>query len=442
MLDLRYRTILSVAVPLMASSFIQSIVMITDSSFLSRYSTVAFDAAGNGGMIFVTLFVALMGISDGSQILMARRIGEKKEHLLAQIFGTTLMINVVIATFLLLGIQFFVPDLIRSFTYHENIAEAEIVFVQIRSFGLLFSMLTLAINAYFMAMGKTYMILVSAAIIAVTNIILDYGLIFGHLGMPGMGVAGAAYASMLADGAGMVFLIVALIVSKDRKQHQLFKGLRYNADSFKRLFKIGAPITLQLLVALITWTIFFIWIEQKGEYELTVSQTIRTLYFLAFVPIWGFSSTTKTYISQYLGNKSFDDIKTIHRRIQLLTVVFLFGLFHGAVFYPEFLVSLINPNEVYTEGTAELLQFISGSILIYGISSVYFQTIAGSGNTRVTFYIEAISVGIYVFAAYLFIKVFQWDIYWVWTVEYVYFIIMGLLSVGYLRLFDWKTKSI
>ena len=53
--------------------------MITDSSFLSRYSTAAFDAAGNGGMIYVTLFVALMGMSDGSQILMARRIGEKKE---------------------------------------------------------------------------------------------------------------------------------------------------------------------------------------------------------------------------------------------------------------------------------------------------------------------------------------------------------------------------
>ena len=442
MLDLRYRTILSVAIPLMASSFIQSIVMITDSSFLSRYGIVAYDAAGNGGMIFVTLFVTLMGMSDGSQILMARRIGEKKEHLLAQIFGTTLLINLIIAAVLLIGIQLFLPDLIRSFTHNHAIGESEIVFVRIRSFGLLFSMITLSINSYFLAMGKTYMILVSAAIIAVTNILLDYGLIFGNLGMPSMGIAGAAYASMLADGAGMVFISLALIASNDRKRHKLFKGLRYNTDSLKSLLKIGSPITLQLLVALITWTVFFIWIEQKGEYELTVSQTIRTLYFLAFVPIWGFSSTTKTYISQYLGNKSYDDIKTIHKRIQILTVVFLFGLFHGAIFYPEFLVGLINPKEEYIQGSAELLQYISGSILIYGIASVYFQTISGSGNTRVTFYIETISVAIYIVSAYLFIKVFQWDIYSVWTVEYVYFIIMGLLSVGYLRLFDWKTKSI
>jgi putative MATE family efflux protein len=441
MLDLRYRTILSVAVPLMASSFIQSVVMITDSSFLSRYSTVAFDAAGNGGMIYVTLFVALMGMSDGAQILMARRIGEKKEHLLAQIFGTTLLTNTVIALILLASIQFYLPELIRSFTYHENIASAEIEFVRIRSFGLLFSMVALAINAYFMAIGKTYVILVSAAVIAFTNIFLDSGLIFGNFGMPEMGISGAAYASMLADAAGMLFLIGALIASADRKKHQLFKSLRYNAASFKALFKIGSPIMLQLLVALITWTIFFIWIEQRGEYELTISQTIRTLYFLAFVPIWGFSATTKTYVSQYIGNKSFDAIKIIQRKIQILTMIFLFALFHGALLYPEYLVSFINPKEVYVTGSAELLRFISGSIIIYGISMVYFQTIAGSGNTRITFYIEAISVGIYILSAYLFLKVFEWDIYWVWSVEYIYFIILGILSMGYLRFFNWKSKS-
>ena len=81
MLDLRYRTILSVAIPLMASSFIQSIVMITDSAYLSRFDTTAFVASGNGGLIYITMFVVLMGIADGTQILMARRIGEKKENL-------------------------------------------------------------------------------------------------------------------------------------------------------------------------------------------------------------------------------------------------------------------------------------------------------------------------------------------------------------------------
>ncbi len=442
MLDLRYRTILAVGIPLMGSSFIQSIVMITDSSFLSRYSTIAFDAAGNGAMIYITLFVTLIGISDGAQIVMARRIGEKKEHLLAQVFGTALLTNTVLAVLLLLTIQVFLPHLIEGITTHAPIAKAEITFVRIRSFGLLFGMVSLVINAYFTAMGKTYLILISAVVIAFTNIFLDYGMIFGHFGMPRMGIAGAAFASTIADGAGMVFLMIALIISADRKKHRLFKELRYNYESLKNLLKVGAPITLQLLAALITWTIFFVWIEQKGAYELTLSQTIRTLYFLAFVPIWGFAATTKTYVSQYLGSKDYEAIPTILRRIQLLTIACLFLLFHGAVFYPEVLVSWINPEVVYVKGSAELLQYVSGSVVIYGISMVYFQTIAGSGNTKITFYIEAIAVAIYILFAYLFIKVFEWEIYWIWSVEYIYFITMGLLSIAYLRIFNWKLKII
>ena len=73
---------------------------------------------------------------------------------------------------------------------------------------------------------------------------------------------------------------------------------------------------LQGLLALSTWTIFFTWIEQTGEHELTVSQNIRSIYFLAFVPIVGFGATTKTYVSQYYGNKDFDSIKIVQKRIQ------------------------------------------------------------------------------------------------------------------------------
>ena len=61
MLDLRYKTILGVALPLMTSSFIQAIVLITDSSFISRYdpTSLAFDAVGNGGLLYITVFMAL-----------------------------------------------------------------------------------------------------------------------------------------------------------------------------------------------------------------------------------------------------------------------------------------------------------------------------------------------------------------------------------------------
>jgi Na+-driven multidrug efflux pump len=179
-----------------------------------------------------------------------------------------------------------------------------------------------------------------------------------------------------------------------------------------------------------------------GQFELTVSQNIRSLYFLAFVPIWGFASTTKTYISQYIGAGKQDSLPLIQRRIQRLTLVFLLLFFHGALLYPETLISMVNPHQAYLATSSAILRLIIGSIFIYGVVSVYFQTIHGSGNTVASMTIEIISVGVYMLFVFLFIKVFHFQIYYVWTVEYIYFGVMGSLSFLYLRTFKWNQKVI
>lgn len=441
-LDLKYRTILSVAVPLMVSSFIQSVVLITDAAFLSRHSTISFDAVGNAGLIYVTVFMALAGMGDGAQILIARRIGQKNTDAIGRIFGTSILSHFLIAFILFLLIQFIMPDLLNSYSKHKDLALLQGDFIKIRSFSLFFAMITLSIQAFFLASGKSWVVLVAALITATSNIFLDYGLIFGNFGFPALGLEGAAWANTIADGCGMLFLIIYLFYSRERKELELFSHFSINWPSLKELFKIGSPLMFQGFIALATWTVFFTWIEQIGKFELTVSQNIRSIYFLAFIPISGFAGTTKTYISQYLGKKDLDSLRLIQRRIQLMTVFFLCVVLHGAILYPEKIISMINPSEEFVHKSAQILRFISGSILIYGIVSVYFQTINGSANTVVSFTIEVICVGVYLIAAFLLIKVFRVDILWVWSVEYIYFGAMGLLSILYLKLFDWKKKEV
>jgi Na+-driven multidrug efflux pump len=255
-------------------------------------------------------------------------------------------------------------------------------------------------------------------------------------------VAGAALASTIADGLGMAFLLSVTLISKSNVPFELFPSLKNIGIEIKELLKVGTPLLLQGFSALFTWTLFFTWIEQMGQFELTVSQNIRSLYFLAFVPIWGFASTTKTYISQYIGAGRQVDLPLIQRRIQRLTLLFLIVFFHGALLYPEALISLINPHQEYLAESSAILRLIIGSILIFGFVSVYFQTIHGSGNTVASMAVEMVSVAVYMLFVYLFIKVFKFEIYYVWTVEYIYFGTMGLLSIGYLRFFSWNQKVI
>ncbi|MFK7784956.1 MAG: MATE family efflux transporter [Crocinitomicaceae bacterium] len=430
------------AIPLMGSSFIQSIVLLTDSSFLSRYDTLAFDAAGNGGLVYITLFMTLVGLNEGTQILMARRIGEERTSVLPRIFGSSIAINVIIAIILFTLSWLFIPDIISSSARNSELGQLQIDYIQIRSYGFIPSTVSLVILAYLTATGRTLFILINSIVIASANILLDYSFIFGKFGFPEMGLDGAALASTLSEFVGLIFLVVAIAFQKSAKEHEILTQFKIKWDTIKKLLVLGSPIMLQGLVALTTWTVFFFWIEQMGVFELTVSQNIRSLYFLAFVPIWGLGATAKTYVSQYMGKEDFQSVKIAMKRIQLLTMIFLFVIFHGAIFYPEELIGLINPKQEFIQTSAETLRFLFGSMMLYGFFSVYFYTISGSGNTRFTFYIEVIAVLSYLASAYLFIKVLKWDIYYVWTVEYIYFGIIGILSVAYLNLFNWKKKKI
>lgn len=442
LLSLSYKSILGVALPMMVSGFIQSIVLITDSAFISRYSIEGFDAVGNAGLAYITFYMMLLGMSDGAQILMARRIGESRIDQLGRLLNATWIILGILAIVFFTILTCLIPEWISSYSRNPEVARLQGEFIHHRSYALFFCMITLGFQAFYLARGKSWVVLIAAVITASTNIVFDYLLIFGVGIFPEMGVAGAATASSIADGLGMIFLILFTVFSKENTPYQLFSRMNGVWVELKELIRVGTPLLLQGFSALFTWTLFFTWIEQMGKYQLTVSQNIRSIYFLAFVPIWGFAGTTKTYISQYIGAGKQAELSSIQRKIQLLTLLFMIISFHGALLYPETLISIINPHKHFLKDSSSILRLVAGSIMLFALVSVYFQTIHGSGNTMASMTIEIISVGIYTVCVYLFIKVWSFNIYQVWTVEYIYFGTMGLLSYLYLSFFSWNNKRI
>lgn len=440
MLDIRYKSILTVALPMMLSGFIQSVISITDAAFLSRFSKLAYDASGSAGLWYITMYMVFIGLGDGAQIAMAQKVGEKNSKGFVAVFQSNFIILLTAAAVLTILVQLCMPSLMAYLVTNRELAQAEQSFLEIRSYSFWAATITISIQASYLAVGKTSLVLIASLIAAVSNIILDYFLVFGIGPFPRLGLEGAAIASSTAEFLAMLFLLATLIGGKLRKQYPIWKESLISKLQLKENLIIGVPLLFQGIVALSIWTIFFIWIEQMGGDNLTVSLNIRYVYFLAFIPIWGFAAATKTYIAQYFGAKEFGQLPIIQRRIQLLTIGFLILTFHGAILYPEALIRLVSDHPEHIAKSAQILRVVSGSILIYGIGSVYFQTISGIGKTRITFLVECLSTTLYIISAYLFIKVWNWPIQWVWLVEYVYFITMGLGSFTYLKWIN-RTKE-
>src|SRR3989338_5981003 len=297
MLDIRYSSILRVALPLMLSGFIQSIISITDAAFLGHYSTLAYDASGSAGLWYITLYMVFIGLSDGAQIVMAQRIGEDKPIGVAAAFQSNFVLLLIAAVLLTVFLHYMVTN--------KELANAELSFLEIRSYSFWAATIGLTVQATYLATGKTTLVLFSALIVAVSNIILDYFMVFGIGPFPEMGLKGAALASTIAEILGMLFLLGTLLYGKLKHVYPFWKAIVVNVNQLKENLKVGIPLLFQGLVALSVWTVFFIWIEQMGTNELTVSLNIRYLYFLAFIPIWGFAGATKTYIAQYIGAKDY-----------------------------------------------------------------------------------------------------------------------------------------
>lgn len=440
MLNLSTKNILKVTVPIMLGTFIQNIVLITDSILVNKLGTINFDAANNAGLLYVCFFMLLRGMGDGTQIQIAKEYGQNKLIDIKNTLSNSFLLQVILSSLIFIFLFYFKDDFLSAIVKSDEIRPKMALFLEYRSWGIFFASLQVSIVAFFIGVGKTRIIIVSTLLLALSNIFLDFGLIFGMFGLPEMGLRGAALASTIAEGITFVFLFINLLYHPDFKlfKFTLFKERIYTLKT-KLLLKLSTPLMIRGFIALCTWFVFFSLIEQMGEIELESAHVVRNLFFLTFIPIFGFGSATRTYVAFYNGKKENHNIKKALKKLMMLSVMFYFVIFHGAVLYPKLMVRLITQNEIIVDISAQILNIVFWSMLLYAVVNVVYNAISALGKTMLSLLIETIAILLYLYSTYLVIIKWNWSIVNIWYVEFVYFITLGLLSVIYLRYYQKNT---
>lgn len=436
MLELSYKRILLMALPLMFGTFVQSTIAITDGAFVNSLGNIAYGAVGNGSLVYMALFMLCRGLSDGTQITIAKKYGEEKYTEVGQVLFNSQFLQLILTGVIFVVFFFFSEIIILKIAKSKEIGLAMSEFMQYRSWGIFFAGLMISMNAFYIGLGKTNIIIFSTLLLAFTNIILDYGLIFGKLGLPELGMIGAPIASSISEALTFLFLFIYALKAPSFGRFAYNMKVKLSRLFINPLLKLSYPLMLQGLVSLSTWLIFFSMIEHMGPENLQVAHNIRYMYFFAFIPIFGFVSATRTYVSYLVGRNEQVKIPIVQRRIILLSVASMVLLFHGALLYPEYLISIVEHSSEFSseimQQSADTLQFISGSILIFAIAMIPYHSVAALGKTRESFLMECLSIVVYLFFCYLFIEKWQWDIVNIWWVEYIYFGSLGILSISYL----------
>ncbi len=436
------KQIWNVSYPIFLSLLAQNVINVTDTAFLGRVGEVELGASAMGGLYYICAFTIAFGFSTGSQIIMARRNGERNYKEVGPVMIQGVLFLLALAACMFLLSRLFARDIMRMLISSDTILAATEEFLDWRVFGFFFSFIGVMFRALFIGITRTKVLTLNAIVMALTNVLLDYLLIFGHWGLPTLGVKGAAIASVIAEAVSIVFYLIYTACTVDVEKYALNRFRSFDVKLLKRVLDISIFTMLQYFISLSTYFMLFVAVEHLGQQPLAVANIVRSVYIVLLIPVNSLSTATNTFVSNSIGAGHKEQVIPIIRHIAWLSfgIMAVFILF--ACLFPSAILSVYTNNEALIAASVPSLYVIAAALLIGAVANIVFNGITGTGNTRSAF---AIEVGTLVFYA-LFIYVagvrLHLPVAVCFMTEIIYYVGLLLASLFYLRYASWQDKKI
>lgn len=440
--NIKYNRIWLVSYPIILGSIAQNLINFTDTAFLGRVGEIALGAGAIGGLFYLAVIMLGLGFSIGAQIIIARRLGQGRLKEIGEVFIHTITFLTFLAIFVFLLLRYGSVFLLSYAIDSEAIYIGSIDYLKIRSFGIFFAFINMAFRSFYVGIAKTKVITYTTVVLAAVNIFLDYGLIFGKMGMPAMGIRGAALASVIAEISAMVYFVIYTVKTIDYPKYDLFCFSRFKLEKLVSIFKVSIPMMVQQFVSLSVWFLFFLFIEKLGEMALAVSNIIRSVYVIAMIPVWGFATATNTLVSYLIGKNRHDEVLSLVYKIAALSFAGVFLLVSFGLFFPKMIIEIYTNQIELIDIGAPILKVVSVGALFLSVGFVFLNGVSGTGKTNISLFIELGVLAAYVVYTYTMIIVLNTSVMGAWTSELVYGSLLGFVSWVYLKTNSWQKADI
>ncbi len=444
--DLRLQTtsrqILGMALPISLAVLVPQINFITNNIFLGGLGQQELASAGITGVFYLIFAVIGNGLNNGLQALIARRAGQNQHKDIGRIFVHGVWVALAIAALGILVTYTIGPLILRATIHNPAIASQVIDFLLIRIWGLPFLYLYAMRNALLVGTNQTRLLIWGTLAETLTNVFLDYGLIYGKFGLPTIGFNGAAYASIIAEITGLVVIWVVIHVKKLHRQFAMFEDIKVDWKVVKLVLVQSSPLIGQYAISIISWEFFYILVEHHGALALAVSNTMRNIFGLFGTFSWAFASTASTMVSNIIGQKRHDEVLPLVRKISLISFSISFVMFVLLNIWPEWFLMFYGQGDEFIAFAIPVVRVVAVALLMMSFSTVWLNAVTGTGNTVVNLTIELITIVVYSIYVYYTLEVSSLPITWAWASEWVYWACMFSMAFLYMKSGRWKNKVI
>ena len=390
--DTSLRRLLRLSGPVVISLMAQNLIGVIDTAFLGRLGVTELGGASIASLVYFSIFTIGFGLSSGTQIIISHKYGAGQYRSIGNVLGNSIMMlfgSALLAIVLALPVgRWAFGTLLTS----KAVGAAATEYWDYRMLG-------------FVGIGETKVLTYNSLVMSVVNIVLDWALIFGNLGLPALGVKGAAIASVCAEGASLLFFITYIRLRVDLKKYgmDMRDMLRWDGVVARSLLSISYFLMLQALMSQSVWTLFFFMLESLGEMSLGVASISRSVYNVLFIPIISYGTAVRTTTGQLMGADAADEIAPyLHR------------------------------------AAVPSMRVLCLSFVIASVGNMYFHAVGGVGSTKKVFRIELTGNIFYLLYAVAMIYLLRAPIAVCFTVEAIYFGIIAVRSYLFMRSGKWR----
>lgn len=375
------KLLLKLSIPTVVAQLINMLYNIVDRIFIGHMPNAGSLALTGVGVcmpiiMIVSAFAGL--VSSGGAPRASISMGKGDMDSAEKTLGGCFLLQVVISVILTAVLLIFGEDLLLVFGASENTIEYATEYLNIYAVGTVFVQLTLGMNAFVTAQGFTKVSMVSVAIGAILNIVLDPIFIFGlH-----MGVGGAALATIISQAVSCI-VVVSFLCSRKTQLKLKRKNLNISPKVVFPCIALGtATFIMQASESVISVCFNSSLLKYGGDIAVGAMTILTSVMQFAMLPLQGIAQGAQPITSYNYGAKNTERVKKTFRILLITSLIYSVTLWAVAMLAPQFFVGIFTPEAEMVAFASKALRIYMAVAFMFGIQIACQMTFTALGNAK------------------------------------------------------------
>lgn len=403
--------LLGLSAPIIVQNLVVYLQIQVDMAMVGQADPLYLSAIANVLYPYNIVITFLTSLGTGATVIISHSIGGRSLRSAQRYSEVSFFFNFLLAIPFFLILFQFANNLMKWMGTSESVNEYGSLFLKSLSFSVLFTGISISISAILLGIGKTKHLMVAAIITTIVNVFFDWTLIYGRLGLPEMGIQGAGTATSISNFASMVYLITALIKTRDLPFKPTIRGILNPRWSIqKRNVLVGFPFSLEAILWSLGQIIMVRMVNGLDDIAAGLYVLVKRIQSITFFFYLGIARATMILVGQEMGANNREgafqvvslSLKYAFSTCALASMAFLI--------FPEEILSIFSSERALIDRAIPLLNIVSITIFPVAVNVVIGNAIRGLKDTKWMFYTQSFGTIFVICVSAMMLFVYELDL--------------------------------